>query len=487
MMKVLLIQPSETDKAMTHLGLGYVAAALEARGDRVEIYDAGIEGGSEKQVAKRLGESNPAVVGITAQTPYYSKALWMSKLVKKLNPGLTVIFGGPHASILTEDTLQEPSIDIVVRGEGDATVAELVARLEEGGSLADVRGISYKENGEMFHNEDRPFIEDLDSLPLPARHLFDIERYLARMKGRRVAPILSSRGCPFKCIFCYRGPAAGKKFRGRSPGKIIEEIEHLRDRYGVGDVLFVDDIFTINKERAERICDLMIERNLDISWRCQTRADCLSVDVLRKMKEANCIDVSMGIESGNEEILAATGKNITKEKIRAGFSMTREVGISTSASFIIGLPGDTKETVRETIEFAKELNPDNAIFYAAMPYPGTEMSRMVEEQGGNLPRTWDDYRLMSSDVSSSRMLAELKISKLSEKELRYFLKTAQIEFQMGRLVAGGTSRGKGVKNILQIIRLAFTRSRSPAGILKFVTRVLSDGFVFVWSKLVSRS
>ncbi len=484
-MKILLIQPSE-ERAMIHLGLAYVAAALERRGDDVVVLDTGTAGGSEKVIARFMAEANPGAVGITAQTPYYSKALKASKLVRKLKPGCTVIMGGPHPSILTEDTLKEPSIDIVVKGESDITIVELMERLETGGALDDVKGISFKKNGVIIHNEYRPFIEDLDSLPNPAWHLFDMSKYLAKVNGKKVAPVLSSRGCPFKCIFCYRGPAAGKTFRARAPENIVNEIKHLKQTYGIGNILFVDDIFTVNQKRAEKICDIMIETKLDIPWRCQTRVDCLNIGLLKKMKEANCTDISMGVESGNEKILETTGKRTTKEKVRKAFSMIKEAGISISSSFIIGLPGDTKETVRETIDFAKELNPDNAIFYAAMPYPGTEMAHMVVEQGGQLPETWDAYRLMSSDVSSSKILADLKISGLSEKELRYFLKTAQIDFQMARLGMSGDVRDAGLKNMIQILRLKLARSKSFADTCKFIMRMILDSLAFIWGKLFRR-
>ena len=485
-MKILLIQPSETDRAMIHLGLGYLAATLENRGDIVKVLDVGVAGGSERNLLQNIESFNPEVVGITAQTASYSKALRISRLVKKWNPVCPVIFGGPHASILTEETLREPSVDIVVRGEGDITIIELMDGLEAGGTLANIKGVSFRENGTILHNEYQEFIKDMDSLPFPAWHLFDMDRYLARMKGRKVAPVLSSRGCPYGCIFCYRGPAAGKTFRARSPEKIIEEIKLLNGRYGIGDILFVDDIFTLNQKRAERVCDLIIESGLDISWRCQTRADCLNIDLLRKMKDSNCIDISMGIESGNEQILAATGKKITKEKVREAFRLIKEVGISTSSSFIIGLPGDTVETVKETINFAKELNPNYAIFYAAIPYPGTELANQVVELGGKLPDSWDDYRLMSSDRASWKMLAELKTSYLTEKELKHLLKTAQFEFQMGRLLAGGEARETGIRNIWQIFRLIFSRSRSSRDLVNYIGKVLSAAFLFVWGKLVRR-
>jgi len=485
-MKVLLIQPSETDRAMIHLGLGYLAAALEKRGDTVKVLDVGVAGGSERNLLQNIESFKPEVVGITAQTASYSKALKISRLVKKWNHACPVIFGGPHASILTEEVLKEPTVDIVVRGEGDATIVELMNCLVAGDPLAGVRGISFKQNGGIYHNEAQPFVENMDALPFPAWHLFDMDRYLARMKGLKVAPVLSSRGCPFGCIFCYRGPAAGKTFRARSPEKIIEEIRLLQGRYGIGDILFVDDIFTLNQKRAERICDLIIESGLNISWRCQTRADCLNIDLLHKMKASNCIDISMGIESGNEQILAATGKKITKEKIREAFRLIKEIGISTSSSFIIGLPGDTVETVKQTIEFAKELNPNYAIFYAAIPYPGTELARQVVESGGKLPDNWDDYRLMSSDRASWKMLADLRISHLTEKILRHFLKTAQIEFQMGRLRAGGESRSNGVRNIIQIIRLNINRASSLKDLLQFVGRIVSNIFLFIQSKFTKR-
>ncbi len=486
-MKCLLIQPSGSDRAMMHLGLGYLAAALERGGHRVKILDAGVLGQSERRMARFIEEFSPEVIGITAQTAYYSRAVGVARLAKRLNSACPVVLGGPHPSILADETIKEPAVDFVVVGEGDESVVELVSCLEKGRGLESVRGISYRSNGVVVHNEARPFISDLDSLPLPAWHLFDLDRYRARMNGRRVAPILSSRGCPFKCIFCYRGPAAGKTFRSRSPERIVEEIELLHTQHGIGDILFVDDIFTINRRRAARICDLLIDRDMPVTWRCQTRADCLDLDLLQKMKAAKCIDVSMGVESGNERILASIGKSITKEKIRGAFRMIEQTGVSASASFIIGLPEDTSETVQETIQFARELNPNFAIFYAAMPYPGTELARLVEKRGGKLPRDWSSYRLMSSDVSSSRMLAEMKISHLSEQELKYFLKTAQIEFQMGRLLGAGGARFAGLRNIAQIIRLALVRKKSLSDVGGLVLRVFSGMMLYLRSRFVKRA
>lgn len=230
------------------------------------------------------------------------------------------------------------------------------------------------------------------------------------------------------------------------------------------------------------------------------------------MKMSNCIDISMGVESGNWQILAATQKqrkninynkqiNINgfsqsqesneriedksyKEVVKKAFNMAAEVGISTSATFIIGLPGDTKESVQETIDFAKELNPNYAIFYAAMPYPGTELARIIKEHSGKLPENWDDYRLMSSEIASSKMLADFNISELSEKELSYFLKTAQMEFQMGRLSAGGETRAIGIRNIFQIIKLSFIRAKSLTEFSRFILRVVSNAALFAWRRLL---
>jgi len=509
-MNVLLVQP-ENERAMIHLGLGYLAKVLESRGDKVKILDIGIEGESEKKISNFIELFSPNVVGITVQTHNYSKALMIAGLVKRLNPKCPVILGGPHPSILTEDTLSEPTVDIVMRGEGDISIVELMDCLEHGCSLDSIRGISFKKNGKINHNEDRPFIEDINTIPFPAWHLFKMDEYLAKINGCKVAPVLSSRGCPFRCIFCYRGPSAGKIFRPRSPENVVSEIEQLRGLYGIGSILFVDDTFTLNQKRAEKICDLLIEKQLGISWRCQTRADCLNINLLKKMKMSNCIDISIGVESGNRKILAATQKqrknindnkqnNINgfsqsqesdkriedksyKEVVKKAFNMSAEVGISTSATFIIGLPGDTKESVQETIDFAKELNPNYAIFYAAMPYPGTELSRIIKERGGKLPKNWDDYRLMSSDIASSKMLAAFNISELSEKELGYYLKTAQMEFQMGRLSAGGERRAIGLRNIFQIIKLSFIRAKSFREFSRFILRIMYNTTLFAWRRL----
>ena len=308
-----------------------------------------------------------------------------------------------------------------------------------------------------------------------------MDLYGATKDGLRAAPVLTSRGCPYQCIFCYRGPAAGKVFRGRSPEGVVEEIEQLQKRFGIDHVVFVDDIFTLDKGRAGAICELLIDRTPSLSWRCQTRADCLDESLLDKMKRARCVNVSMGVESGNEAILAATGKRITKEQIRRAFRMAREAGVGTAASLIIGLPGDTRETVQETIDFAMELDPESASFYAAMPYPGTDLAKMVVERGGTLPATWESYCIVDSDAVGSEVLEDLRVSSLSGRELRYFLMTAQIEFQARRVDPAHATKAP-IRGIGRIVRYAFARRESRAPLLRLLVRLVLDGGAFVWTR-----
>jgi radical SAM superfamily enzyme YgiQ (UPF0313 family) len=482
-MKVLLVQPASSDRGFIHLGLGFIAASLEKKGHYVKILDMGIERGSIKRAEKIIRETAPDVAGVAALTPTYTTALKLAGIIKGIYPECTTVFGGNHACALTNDVLAEPVVDIVVRGEGEITMTEILDALKNGNSLSGIQGVSYKEKGGVIHNPDRPLIEDLDTLPSVPWHLFQVEKYTGNINGKRAVGISASRGCPYSCVFCYRGPSAGKTIRCWSPERVLKEIQFVKEKYGIAGFHFWNDVFTHNKKWVHELCDLFIKEGLNIEWDCQTRADQINEEVLRKMKQAGCTAIMLGVESGSEEVLKCVDKKLTKDQIREAFRMLHEIGFVTTATFTLGLPWDTRETIQETINFAKEINPDFGMFYLSTPFPGSPLWRMCEAQGIKLSKDWANFRIIPFEVDLENMPPVFDTSKLSKDDLRKFIKTAQIEFQLGRLKGGQGLRG--LRNILEIFALVFRRSKSVTKVSKLFFRVMIDTMFLLKLKFLS--
>ena len=249
----------------------------------------------------------------------------------------------------------------------------------------DMVGLWYKEDGRIINGGERELIKDLDALPYPARHLFELDKYpLYAPNGEPMLTVLSSRGCPYNCSFCFKG-IVGRTYRQRSPQNIADELQHVIDAYGVRNFYFIDDLFTIDVRRLEAIMDHFIERKMDILWRCLARVDRVKPDLLKKMYKAGCRQIHYGIESGNEEVLKRTAKHIQLEQVRQAVQWTEEAGIRSKGYFILGLPGDNEETMQETIEFAASLDLTEAMFSIATPMPGTQLwSELVRKRPGTL-------------------------------------------------------------------------------------------------------
>ncbi|MBI5410257.1 MAG: radical SAM protein [Nitrospirae bacterium] len=471
-MNVILVQPATSDRGFIHLGLGFIAASLEQRGHKVSILDLGIEGESSKKIRRIIQEAAPEVAGITALTPTYPTALRMAQLIREINPRCITVFGGTHPTILTEEVLNEPFVDIVVRGEGEITMCEILDALKDGKGLSSISGIVYKENGKTVYNPDRPFIEDLDTLPPIPWHLFKVEKYTGNLNGRRAVGLSAARGCPFSCVFCYRGPAAGKVVRYWSPERVVKEVKRVKEKYNITAFHFWNDVFTYDKKWAITLCDMIIKEKLDIEWDCQTRADLINEEVLRKMKEAGCTAIMLGVESGSNEILKHVNKKLTKEQIYDSFQLLHQVGFETTATFTMGLPWDTKETIQETIDFAKAINPSFAMFYVATPFPGSPIWEICLQKGIPLSRDWENYRIIPFEIDLDKFAPVFDTSRLSVEDLKRFIKTAQIEFQVGRFKKG--QRLRGLKNIYEIFALIFRRSKSVTKLMQLIFRVLGD-------------
>jgi anaerobic magnesium-protoporphyrin IX monomethyl ester cyclase len=442
-MKVLLINPKTNlpieTRTSPSLGLAYLGAVSERQGRTVRIYDGDVENVSLEKV---LRDFSPDLVGITANT-IQIKSAWRDAALVKSVADIPVVLGGPHPTVLPAESAERPEVDIVVRGEGEATWEELCQWRAANGEwqgaisgLQSVPGISYQTpDGQERHNPDRPVIEDPGTLPLPAYHLFKMDRYtnlqptVDHIEGPSY-PILTSRGCPYRCTYCSQiGP---RRWRMRSPENVVAEWRWLVRDLGAAEIGVLDDSFNINRQRVLDICDLLIKENLThVPWIMINgiRANLADKELLGRMKQAGCIRSAFGVESGNQEILdSVIGKQLTLEQVRAAFKAAKEVGMETIGFFMIGLPGETEENMDETIRFAIELDPVVANFSMTTPFPGTEMSRIVQEKGQLLVKDYDDFAFFEGKASFEMdgMTAELVERKWKEAYRRFYLRPSRV-------------------------------------------------------------
>jgi anaerobic magnesium-protoporphyrin IX monomethyl ester cyclase len=420
-MRVMLIQPPtrSTIKALTGatsppLGLAYIASKLEAEGHEVRIVDSLAMGYDLADLEGELRAFEPELVGVTATTPMIYDAYGVARLAKGVNPDCTVAVGGPHASFTAAETLSEcGSIDVVVRGEGELTMAELAS----GEELSRIRGIAYRDDGRIRQTADRELVRDLDDLPPPAYHLLPMRRYRFRDVG--FATMITSRGCPFGCIFCSSSKLMGKSWRGRSPEDVVEEMRLLSEGYGIREIEILDDTFTLNRRRAREICELIRRERLDVSWSCSSRVDTIDEATAREMRAAGCHSIYLGVESASQRSLNFLRKGISLAAARRALEMLRRLNFNTVASFIIGIPGETVKAIERTISFAKRLNPTFAQFSLLTPYPGTELYEYAREKGLLLTRDWSRYTVLDP---------VMRVPGLAARKLKWLLNKAYLSF-----------------------------------------------------------
>ena len=347
-MRILLIAPPYAleEYPLPPLSLSYLSGSLLEHGFEVEILDLLTSKASPAKIRRKLEQYQPQVVGTTAVTMTFPAASRILKACKEFDPGITTVVGGPHVSFAAEDTFQRaPWIDVVVAGEGDMTVVELASALDRGADIEKVAGLFINRNGKVIKTAPRPLIDNLDELPLPARHLLPLSRYHALGAA---CSVISSRGCPYGCTFCTTPRMYGRKVRFRQPALVVDEIELIYREYGFSQISVVDDTFTLNHPHATDLCRELIRRRLPVKWSIFSRVDTLTPELLDLMREAGCTCMLFGVESGNQEVLNNIKKGITPEKVKTGVRMATEAGIGTFASFILGLPGETPERSRET-------------------------------------------------------------------------------------------------------------------------------------------
>ncbi|HAR48958.1 MAG TPA: B12-binding domain-containing radical SAM protein [Smithella sp.] len=390
------------------LGVTYVAAAFEAAGAEVKIFDYIVCAYTKENLEKQLEAFRPDVVGATSVTMNFYKAQQILHDVKNYNPEIITMMGGPHVSFTAEDTLRHyPEIDLIVIGEGEDTIAELTPVLKQKNKWQNIRGIAYRSGDEIIITGKRDFITDIDRIPSPSRHLLPISRY--RALGFPVS-LITGRGCPYSCIFCLGRKMVGSKVRRRNPKLVLDEIETIIG-YGFDRINIADDLFTSDKERVKEICAGIKERSLKFVWSAFARVDTVNPEVFDLMAQAGCDSVSFGVETGNPEMLKRIKKGIKLEQVYSAVNMCQQAGMIAHASFIIGLPGETKDTLRESDDFAKSTKAIYGYHFLA-PFPGTTVREKIKDY--DLEIITDDWNLYDAND------AIVKTSALQPKDMHEF-------------------------------------------------------------------
>lgn len=467
-MKVAIVAPPYPleEAPAPPLGVTYVAAAFEAAGAEVRVFDYIVSRYTPEKLKAQIDAFCPDLLGATSVTLNFPGAAEIVCEAKRHRPSLITLMGGPHVSFTAERTLKEyPEIDLIVAGEGERTIAELMAEGFNPGKWEKIPGLVFRCDGRVIDTGPRPFIEDLDTIPLPARHLLPLSRYQAL--GYPIS-IITSRGCPYSCIFCLGRRMVGNRVRLRKAPLVVDEIEQILS-YGIDRINVADDLFVSSRGKVREVCDEILHRGLRFTWSAFARVNTVDLETLRLMREAGCDSVSFGAETGNPEMLKLIRKGITRDQIRQAVSLCREAGIIAHTSFIVGLPGETTETLRETGEFAAGLGSLYGYHFLA-PFPGTTIREEVEKYDLEiLTDDWTRYDANSAIVRTSALTPE---------EMNFFV----ADFE-GMITKAWEEMVQGYRN-----------RTNPPGIdmqveghfrMKLVYRLLSEDLIEKWGEIPS--
>ncbi|MFX1453371.1 MAG: B12-binding domain-containing radical SAM protein [Promethearchaeota archaeon] len=446
-MKVLLVNPAGREsKYKRHrlinytaipLGLAYIGGVLE-KAHKVRALDAAVFELTQDQVKSIFKKYSPDLIAIQAFTPLFNYAAQYAKLAKEVLPDVKVVIGGHHVTFLPEQSLQlSPETDFVVRGEGERIISNLVNALETNEpNLKQIKGISYRENGVIKHNEDEKLIENLDEIPWPARHIFPNNAYHFFGSNMKGTSMVSSRGCNQLCQFCSITKFYKHRWRKRSAKDVVEEVKYINDKYKATIIGFMDDCFALDKRRLYEICNEMHAHGLvgKVCWGSALRVETVNYEILRKMRKAGCAMLFFGVESGEQAILDNVHKGITIQKVEAVFKHAKKLGLNTIASLAFGFPGDTFQNCLKTIEWVKKkLRPSFVVWAAATPYPGTPFFDEALEKGWikEIPTDWSEYTMMDP---------VLELSELTKEDMKNLIKYAyksmhfHPRYLLGRLI-----------------------------------------------------
>jgi len=434
--RVLLINPPlyrlhGQMQASPPLGLLYIARYLNEKGINTKVYNADYEAGfifRESDIDKRhqhlknlynpnfeawkavrqiIRKHSPDIVGITTTTSSYISALNVAKIVKEEMPHTKIILGGSHVTALPQEAASQPEIDAVVIGEGEQTMLEIA----QGRKYKDIKGLCFKHRKRIIKTQCRELIKDIDTLPFPMLE----DMIFEKTRKRTFSEMFSSRGCPYNCIFCASALIWKRRLRLRRPEKIYEEMLFRKERYNAEEFQFGDDALTLNKERILTVCKYI--KRLDVTWKCQTRADHVSKDIVKVMKDSGCREIALGIESGNQRVLDIARKNIKVEDIKRAARIIKEEGIQLMAFFIFGLPGETEQSIQDTFNLIRDIRPDGIVANIATPLPGTELYNMAENGEWITNRDWANYYIVGR-ADSVMQLPTIERKKVVEAYLK---------------------------------------------------------------------
>ncbi len=449
-MQVLLINPPETHMITTNvpefvdvetgkyppLGLLHVAAAILEHYQRhsVDILDCHAEDLDYEGIEKKVSSLKPDIIGIQATTFTLIDVAELARICKRVHPRVPMAVGGPHTWLYPEETLEIEAVDYVLLGEGEQNFPLFLDALEDNTDLSDIKGLVYKEDEKIVRTPLPGLIDNLDALPLPPRELLPYKKYYSVLARRTpITTMMSSRGCPYRCLFCNR-PHLGKKWRYRSPESIVAELEACV-KLGIHEIFFYDDTFNISGERVLDLCDLIRQRNLDISWDVRARIDRMTPELIHAMARAGCARIHYGVEAGTPEMVEVLRKDVDLDEAKDIFAATRRAGITTLAYFMIGNPGETMEHIERTIEYALELKSDFVHFSVTTPFPGTDLYQMALDRGIIKNDIWREFARdprpdFSPPLWEEHLSREQLVEILTTAYKKYYLRPGYIANQL---------------------------------------------------------
>lgn len=452
---------SGAGNSMPSLGLLSLAAVVRSQGFDVHVIEASARRGGLDETVRRIQRLSPDVVGITATTLSMGRAATLAEQIKAADPQVQIILGGAHVTAVPRETLTRfPQFDLAVLGEGEQTLLDVLEADGEG--LQKILGLGLRCNGEVVITSPRPFIRELDRLPFPAWDLLEnfpraYDPPPFRVHRLPAASIVTSRGCPNRCTFCDRS-VFGRVFRAYSAEVVLAMVEELQTRYGVRELLIEDDTFVMDRTRVLRICEGLLCRNQRVSWSCLGRVDRMDRELLRIMKRAGCWQIGYGIESGDQSILDQAQKGIRLEQARQAVAWTRQVGIRSKGFFILGFPGETRETLQRTLQFALEIGLDDLTVSFMTPFPGSALHALARTYG-RMEEDWDRMNLLNV-VFVPKELSKQDLEQAQKKLMRSFYLRPRIIASYGKRVAAHPRVGRRVlEGLGAFVRTAFGGQR----------------------------
>lgn len=374
------------------LGLAYIAGLLEREGIPVRVFDAAVENWTLEETVAQVRATGARVIGLTSTTNFFGNAVDLAQRIKAADPDAFLVIGGPHASTNAAQVMQHACFDVACIGEGEFAMLEMVRALDAGGDLGAVRGLAFRRNGGVIFSDPRPLLPDLNDLPMPARHLLPLHKYVPQPNDGPYLPktaMISSRGCPYPCTFCDHG-IFGNQYRTFSAVRIVDEMQELVTRHGIRDIAFVDSLFMVSRRRVSDIVEEILRRGLKVHWTCTIRANVADRDILARMKEAGCWRVRIGVEAGDEEVLRLIRKDVSLDQVRKVVRAADELGLHPKGFFMVGHIGETRATIEKSIALSRELPLTDITVQINTPLPGAPQWTLYEKYG----------RLISSDLTA---------------------------------------------------------------------------------------